>query len=1104
MARDIFSKIALMKFFNRSFRFSLKTIFYAQRHSMMTVSTHQPAPLRTLLRTVPLAAALLLAACGGGSGGDAASGTTSLAASATAVDGATGTETALTPVAASASASERGDLSAAAAIDRNQGTRWSSGASDDQYLTLDFGSVQTITRVRIDWEAAHATQYLLQVSLDNQTWTTIKTVDNSQGGTEDLTGLNGQGRYLRMQGVKRSTQYGYSIFEIQAFTGTPAAPATPADPATPSAPADLSMPGVAIRPVAATASKLENNNNAAAMAVDGKLNTRWASAFEDGAWIQFDFGVKTQVGYMKLQWENSYGKQYNVMVSDDGVNFTQARSVTAGQGGTEEFFNLGVDARYIRLQGVQRATQYGYSLYEVEFKTPGIDNTLSSATTSAFKFPASGAGMAPLPAAAAPLESLQFSLPDGTLVTRFGARGLARHGRERGEEWNEIGYGPNETIDAITGLPQDKGPGNYLTFVANYFKNRSWGVEIIDNSRVAGVTKPTLTVNQYTTVDFLKGGIAFFRAIDQPGATGYGWMAPGQLIDDNIAICKPTAFPANYLLTNPGGINGGCTIQVKNYPGMTALDANGFPNGVNIPARPLVSGDIIEVSPSMFSTVASMAAKGDNGGIRYYSQEWVYVVGAGLKPWYGVQPRLNSVPLPVETLSGGEGSVSYNYTDNALFMFQQPHNNTGMQNMQRFVEGRRLIHTDFTTGNHNEPGNDRYDAGMGLQGLRFNQSVCIACHVNNGRSPAPTALNQKLDTMSVHVAALNAAGQQVAHPQYGAAVQMNALSAGGVPQNWGTNVRVGSFETRTVTLADGTKAELRKPVMAFEGPVPAVSSLRAAQPMIGTGLLEAVPEADILARVRTAPDADGVKGTANFVFDPESGAVRLGRFGWKASKATLRHQTASALLQDMAVTSPVYPNRSCGTDPAGCSSAVAQKGITETDLQAMTRYLSLVAVPAQRSLTSGFPKGVAPLDELNVNPVQVAAGSKLFQGMRCAACHTSEMKTGSGHLFAELRNQTIRPYSDLLLHNMGPGLADKLAEGQATGDMWRTAPLWGIGYTEKVMGNAARAGYLHDGRARNLTEAILWHGGEADVARQRFEKLSKADRDSLLAFLKSL
>jgi CxxC motif-containing protein (DUF1111 family) len=163
-----------------------------------------------------------------------------------------------------------------------------------------------------------------------------------------------------------------------------------------------------------------------------------------------------------------------------------------------------------------------------------------------------------------------------------------------------------------------------------------------------------------------------------------------------------------------------------------------------------------------------------------------------------------------------------------------------------------------------------------------------------------------------------------------------------------------------------------------------------------------------------------------------------------------------------------------------------------------------VAAPAQRSIASGFPKGVAPTEELNVNPAQVRAGATLFQGMRCAACHTAEMKTGPGHLFAELRNQTIRPYSDLLLHDMGAGLADNLVEGQAKGNMWRNAPLWGLGYSEKVIGAAGTVGYLHDGRARNLTEAILWHDGEGAASRQRFEKLSNADRDALLAFLKSL
>jgi CxxC motif-containing protein (DUF1111 family) len=357
--------------------------------------------------------------------------------------------------------------------------------------------------------------------------------------------------------------------------------------------------------------------------------------------------------------------------------------------------------------------------------------------------------------------------------------------------------------------------------------------------------------------------------------------------------------------------------------------------------------------------------------------------------------------------------------------------------------------------------------------------------------------------MAVRTATTDANGQQVPHPIYGMTVQMNGRSAAtGLPQDWGTSVRVSGFDTKTVTLGDGTAVELSKPKVSFDGPTPSVFSLRSAQPMIGMGLLEAVSDADILSRVRTTPDADGVKGQANFAYDPETGAVRLGRYGWKASKVSLRHQAAGAALLDMSVTTPVYPNRDCLSGK--CTPNKVERGIAEDDLKLITRYLGLLSVPAQRSVASGFPKGVSPLPYLDVNPAQVALGATVFQSSKCAACHTSEMKTGLGSELAEVRNQTIKPYTDLLLHDMGPDLADNLIEGQATGSLWRTSALWGIGYTERVAGTAGKVGYLHDSRARTLMEAIMWHGGEATVSRQRFEALSKADRDALLAFLGSL
>lgn len=898
--------------------------------------------------------------------------------------------------------------------------------------------------------------------------------------------------------------------------GGPSVPAAPPELQLPQG-IDMSKPGAIVKPVAATSSPTANQGNGADKAIDGLATTRWESAHEDKAWIQFDFGAKTALGYLKLTWENAYGKEYSLQVSDDGVNWYHLRYVVGGKGGTEEFFNLNANARYVRLVGVARATQYGYSLFEVEFRSPGNDNSLPAVATTLIPFPPNGNGLQAQGPAQPPLETIQFSLPDGTLVTRFGMVGRSRHARERGEDWNEIGYGVNETVDA-TGKAVDKGPGAHLNFVANYFKNRTWGVEFIDNSRVAGVTKPKLIINQYFQQKQKGGGHSFVRRFDSTGVTGFGWMSPGDLLDDstyniNDAVCPVVPKPPQTALLKPDsgynniiGANDGCSVVFDEYPryGELSPDANGVmvPNGKTVAARALKVGDPIEFTSSFFSTRAAMDAIGDSGAARYYTNEVTYVVGTGLRPWYGVQPRLMNEPLPAETLQGGIGSVSYDYADNSTFIFQQPHNHIGMQNMQRFVEGRRWVHTNMWTGDHNENGNDRNTAAVKLQGPRFNQTTCFGCHINNGRSQAPSVLNQRLDTMAVRTATIDASGQQLPHPVYGQAVQMNARSqATGALQDWGTTVRVAAFDTHNVTLGDGTVVELRKPRIAFDGPTPAAFSLRNAQPMIGMGLLEAIDDAEILSRVRTTPDADGVKGTANFVYDPETGAVRVGRYGWKASKVSLRHQVAAAALLDMSVTSPIFPNRGCLAGP--CDKTRTEPGLSEEALQLMSRYLGLLAVPAQRSLASGFPKGVAPIAALDVNPTLVAAGAKVFQNSKCAACHTSQITTGIRAELAETRGQTIKPYTNMLLHDMGPAMADNLVEGQATGNLWRTAPLWGIGYTERVAGGN-KPGYLHDGRARTLTEAILWHGGEATTSRLRFEQLTKADRDALLAFLGSL
>lgn len=253
---------------------------------------------------------------------------------------------------------------------------------------------------------------------------------------------------------------------------------------------------------------------------------------------------------------------------------------------------------------------------------------------------------------------------------------------------------------------------------------------------------------------------------------------------------------------------------------------------------------------------------------------------------------------------------------------------------------------------------------------------------------------------------------------------------------------------------------------------------------MGLGLLEAVPESAIVALSDpTDANGDGISGRPQKVLDPETGATRLGRFGWKAGAAKVKHQVADALVNDMGVTSPVFTTMDCGPRQSGCAGASTE--LSASDLDTMTRYIALLGVPSRR----------------DYRDATALHGERLFTNAGCAKCHTATLTTSQYHPNAELRSQTLHAYMDLLLHDMGSGLADNLGEGQASGAEWRTAPLWGIGLTAGVSGGEA---YLHDGRARSLSEAILWHGGEAQTSRNAFASMSVADRDALLKFLQSL
>lgn len=303
-----------------------------------------------------------------------------------------------------------------------------------------------------------------------------------------------------------------------------------------------------------------------------------------------------------------------------------------------------------------------------------------------------------------------------------------------------------------------------------------------------------------------------------------------------------------------------------------------------------------------------------------------------------------------------------------------------------------------------------------------------------------------------------------------------------------------SYSSVPVRFADGTEVQLRKPQLQISllgyGPMHPDTrfSARVAPPMIGLGLLEAIPEADILANAD--PDdanGDGISGRANQVWDRALQRTVLGRFGWKAGQPSLNQQNAEAFANDMGLTTTLIAHDNCTQAQTDCLATV-NGGVPEVSdniLASVLFYSRNLGVPARR----------------DVDAPEVLEGKGLFHQAGCQGCHTPSFTTAADAAEPELANQPIRPYSDLLLHDMGEGLADGREEFLATGREWRTPPLWGIGLTQAVNGHTQ---FLHDGRARNLLEAILWHGGEAEAAKQRVLQFDANERAALLAFLNSL
>lgn len=384
--------------------------------------------------------------------------------------------------------------------------------------------------------------------------------------------------------------------------------------------------------------------------------------------------------------------------------------------------------------------------------------------------------------------------------------------------------------------------------------------------------------------------------------------------------------------------------------------------------------------------------------------------------------------------------------------------------------------------------------GWGL-GPTFVATSCVSCHVQAGRGRVPDTGAGPLfqQTLRLSIPGEGPHGGPNPDPHYGLQLQpFDIIKSKDQTRQPGEGEVHIDWVTSRFRFPDGDTVELRKPAIRIEklnfGPLAPglMTSLRNTQALVGLGYLEAVSEEDILA-LAELQKSQGLNGRPNYVRDDVNDRVVLGRFGWKANQPSLRQQIAGAFHSDIGITSTLYREQNCPAIQKDCH---LEKNPEKPELSD-----ELWGQVAFWAMALDAP---APAD---TSKPAVLRGEKLFHAAKCAQCHVPELATGAFPALPALANKRIRPYTDLLLHDMGPELADGRPDFRAGGSDWRTPPLWGIGRSKQVNGSTH---FLHDGRARNLVEAILWHDGEAAVSREHFVKLSKKERAELIAFLEAL